>query len=102
MRKLIVNTMLSLDGVMQLPGGPDETRPADSSLGGWGATYVDEEMMSRVAQSACTSCCSAAGPTRSSPRTGPTTRARSPTNSTGLASTSPRPPSTPWHGTTPR
>ena len=51
MRKLIVNTMLSLDGVMQSPGGPDEDPTGGFSLGGWGATYVDEEMMSRVAQS---------------------------------------------------
>ena len=51
MRNLIVNTMLSLDGVMQSPGGPDEDLTGGFSLGGWGATYVDEEMMSRVAQS---------------------------------------------------
>ena len=51
MRKLIVNTMLSLDGVMQSPGGPDEDPTGGFSLGGWGATYVDEEMMSRVAES---------------------------------------------------
>ena len=60
MRKLIVNTMLSLDGVMQSPGGPDDDPTGGFSLGGWGATYVDEEMMSRVAESARTSCCSAA------------------------------------------
>ncbi|HEX2495698.1 MAG TPA: dihydrofolate reductase family protein [Gaiellaceae bacterium] len=51
MRKLIVNTMLSLDGVMQSPGGPDEDPTGGFSLGGWGATYVDEEMLSRVAES---------------------------------------------------
>jgi dihydrofolate reductase len=52
MRKLIVNTMMSLDGVMQSPGGPDEDPTGGFTLGGWGATYIDEEMMQRVAESA--------------------------------------------------
>ena len=52
MRKLIVNTMVSLDGVMQSPGGPDEDPTGGFTLGGWGATYIDEEMMQRVAESA--------------------------------------------------
>ena len=30
MRILAVNSFVSLDGVMQSPGGPDETRPAGS------------------------------------------------------------------------
>jgi dihydrofolate reductase len=51
MRKLIVNTMVSLDGVMQSPGGPDEDPTGGFTLGGWGATYIDEEMMQRVAES---------------------------------------------------
>jgi dihydrofolate reductase len=52
MRRLIVNTMVSLDGVMQSPGGPDEDPTGGFTLGGWGATYIDEEMMQRVAESA--------------------------------------------------
>jgi dihydrofolate reductase len=44
--------MLSLDGVMQAPGGPDEDPTGGFAYGGWGATYVDEEMMARVAESA--------------------------------------------------
>jgi dihydrofolate reductase len=52
MRKLVVNTMISLDGVMQAPGGPDEDPTGGFTLGGWGATYIDEEMMQRVAESA--------------------------------------------------
>ena len=52
MRKLVVNSMLSLDGVMQAPGGPDEDPTGGFAYGGWGATYVDEEMMARVAESA--------------------------------------------------
>jgi dihydrofolate reductase len=49
MRKLIVNTFISLDGVMQAPGGPDEDPSAGFALGGWAVTYFDEEMMERMA-----------------------------------------------------
>jgi dihydrofolate reductase len=52
MRKLIVNTFMSLDGVMQSPGGPDEDPTGGFTLGGWGVTYFDDEMMERVAESA--------------------------------------------------
>jgi dihydrofolate reductase len=51
MRRLAVNTMISLDGVMQSPGGPDEDPTGGFRHGGWAATYVDEEMMRRVAES---------------------------------------------------
>jgi dihydrofolate reductase len=52
MRKLIVNTFMSLDGVMQSPGGPDEDPSGGFTLGGWGVNYFDDEMMERVAESA--------------------------------------------------
>jgi dihydrofolate reductase len=52
MRKLAVNTFMSLDGVMQSPGGPDEDPTGGFTLGGWSAPYFDEEMMQRVAESA--------------------------------------------------
>jgi dihydrofolate reductase len=52
MRKLAVNTFMSLDGVMQSPGGPDEDPTGGFTLGGWAAPYFDEEMMQRVAESA--------------------------------------------------
>jgi dihydrofolate reductase len=52
MRKLADNTFMSLDGVMQSPGGPDEDATGGFTLGGWGAPYFDEEMMQRVAESA--------------------------------------------------
>ena len=45
MRKLVVNTMISLDGVMQSPGGPDEDPTGGFTYGGWGANYFDDEMM---------------------------------------------------------
>ena len=50
MRKLIINTFLSLDGVMQSPGGPDEDPTGGFTLGGWGVNYFDEEMMRRMAE----------------------------------------------------
>ena len=51
MRTLAVNTFMSLDGVMQSPGGPDEDPTGGFAYGGWGATYFDDEMMARVAES---------------------------------------------------
>ena len=52
MRKLIVNTFMSLDGVMQSPGGPDEDPTGGFEHGGWGANYFDDEMMARMSESA--------------------------------------------------
>jgi dihydrofolate reductase len=50
MRKLAVNTFVSLDGVMQAPGGPEEDPTGGFTLGGWGANYFDDEMMAQVAE----------------------------------------------------
>jgi dihydrofolate reductase len=47
MRKLIVSTFLTLDGVMQAPGGPEEDPSDGFTLGGWSVNYWDE-MMGRV------------------------------------------------------
>jgi dihydrofolate reductase len=42
MRKIIVLSMITLDGVMQAPGGPDEDRSGGFKYGGWVAPYLDE------------------------------------------------------------
>jgi dihydrofolate reductase len=52
MRKLVVNSFVSLDGVMQAPGGPDEDPTGGFTHGGWAVNYFDDDMMSRMAESA--------------------------------------------------
>jgi dihydrofolate reductase len=42
MRKIIVISMITLDGVMQAPGGPGEDRSGGFKYGGWVAPYGDE------------------------------------------------------------
>ncbi|HYS62421.1 MAG TPA: dihydrofolate reductase family protein [Paraburkholderia sp.] len=42
MRKLIVSAFISLDGVIQSPGGPREDPSGEFRLGGWMVPYADE------------------------------------------------------------
>lgn len=42
MRKIIVLSFISLDGVMQAPGGPDEDNEGGFKYGGWVTPYFDE------------------------------------------------------------
>lgn len=44
MRRLIVSTFVSLDGIMQAPGGPEEDPTGGFTLGGWTFNYWDEGM----------------------------------------------------------
>jgi dihydrofolate reductase len=44
MRKLIVQTFVTLDGVMQAPGGPGEDDSGGFAHGGWSVNYWDEQM----------------------------------------------------------
>jgi dihydrofolate reductase len=43
-RRLIVNTFLTLDGVMQAPGAPGEDDDGGFPLGGWSVNYWDDAM----------------------------------------------------------
>jgi dihydrofolate reductase len=44
MRKVIVSTFLTLDGVMQAPGGPEEDDSGGFEHGGWSVHYWDDLM----------------------------------------------------------
>ena len=44
MRKLIVNSFLTLDGVMQAPGGPEEDTSGGFTHGGWLVNYWDDRI----------------------------------------------------------
>jgi dihydrofolate reductase len=44
MRQLIASTFVSLDGVMQAPGGPEEDRSGGFAFGGWTVPHWDDAM----------------------------------------------------------
>jgi dihydrofolate reductase len=50
MRRLIVNTFMTLDGVMQAPGGPEEDPAGGFAHGGWSVTYWDDVMGAQMGE----------------------------------------------------
>jgi dihydrofolate reductase len=50
MRKIIAATFVSLDGVMQAPGGPEEDPTGGFSFGGWTAGYFDEALGATIGE----------------------------------------------------
>src|SRR5947208_14488434 len=43
--RVVVNEFMSLDGVVQAPGGPEEDTDGGFSHGGWSMPYFDPEVM---------------------------------------------------------
>lgn len=50
MRKLVVITMVTLDGVMQAPGGPEEDTSGGFKYGGWIMPYYDDAFADVIAK----------------------------------------------------
>ena len=51
MRGLVVSAFVTLDGVMQAPGGPEEDRTGGFAPGGWSVSYWDDVMGAAMAES---------------------------------------------------
>jgi dihydrofolate reductase len=50
MRQLVVNTFLTVDGVMQAPGGPGERWDGGVDHGGWSTGYWDDQISGIMAE----------------------------------------------------
>jgi dihydrofolate reductase len=48
MRKIVANTFMTLDGVMQAPGGPEEDPTGGFKHGGWSVNYWDDMMAKTI------------------------------------------------------
>jgi hypothetical protein len=66
MRKVVVEEWMSLDGVVQAPGTPDEDTTGGFQHGGWHLRYFDEMSQNWVVEGLTDAgaSCSAAVPTR--------------------------------------
>jgi hypothetical protein len=65
MRKLVVATFVTLDGVLQAPGAPNEDPSGGFAFGGWLVPFADEEFGRRMVETSCRGRSSAAtGTTR--------------------------------------
>lgn len=47
-RRVVVSTFVTLDGVLQAPGAPDEDRSSGFEHGGWQMPYVDDAGMAEI------------------------------------------------------
>lgn len=54
MRKLVAITQMTLDGVMQAPGGPEEDRTGGFQQGGWSVGYFDDVLGKQVGEAMAT------------------------------------------------
>jgi dihydrofolate reductase len=50
MRKLVAVTQMTLDGVMQAPGGPEEDPSGGFDIGGWTVGYFDDLLWQQVSE----------------------------------------------------
>ena len=50
MRELVVSSFVTLDGVMQAPGGPEEDPSGGFAHGGWSFGYWDEQMQEAMGE----------------------------------------------------
>jgi dihydrofolate reductase len=50
MRKIIVTAFISLDGVIQAPGGPEEDPTGGFEYGGWTTTYGDDVLGAAIGE----------------------------------------------------
>jgi dihydrofolate reductase len=50
MRKIITGAFVSLDGVMQAPGGPEEDPTGGFEYGGWATTYWDDTLTAAMSE----------------------------------------------------
>ena len=50
MRRLLVFAFVTVDGVMQGPGGPDEDPTGEFAHGGWAVNHWDDAMYARMSE----------------------------------------------------